>query len=459
MSKRDSNLFQESAEEVLEHAPCGFLSTLPDGTILRVNQALVDWTGLERGMLLGGKRFQDLLTVPGRIFYETHFAPLLRMQGFVREIACHIAREGRSPLPVLVNSRLKLDEAGHPLIVRTTIFDATERTSYEAELRNARRQAEQLGAIVTSSADAIISIDEDGFIETWNGGAEAMLGWPAAEAKGKNVADLIVPTGHRAKFARLKDRVVEGGARHYDTQRQRRDGSLVDVSVAMSRIESADGALKGLSLIYRDITERKQAEEQIKLLMGEVDHRSKNLLSVVRSIARLTKTCGDPEEFFERFCERLDGLAASHELLVRSKWTHVELSALVDSQLAHVGHLIGFRIVRDGPPLDVSPRAAQGIGMALHELATNSVKYGALSGDAGIVHIEWLIEHIDAADVFIMRWREVDGPPVSEPARTGFGRRVIVDMAGMAVGGSATLRYDPTGVCWELTAPFDAVRQ
>ena len=111
-ASQGSKQIEESADEVLEHAPCGFLATLPDGTIIQVNGTFLRWTGHDRQTLLSGKRFQDLLTVPGRIFYETHFAPLLTMQGFVKEIACQLKREGREPLQALVNSSLKVDAVG-----------------------------------------------------------------------------------------------------------------------------------------------------------------------------------------------------------------------------------------------------------------------------------------------------------------------------------------------------------
>lgn len=127
----------DSAEELYESAPCGYLSAEPDGTIVRVNQTFLDWTGHERETVLGA-RLQDLLTPGGRIYHETHYAPLLRMQGEVREIAVEIIRSDGSRLPALLNSVLALDAAGEPALVRTTIFDATDRREYERELQRAR---------------------------------------------------------------------------------------------------------------------------------------------------------------------------------------------------------------------------------------------------------------------------------------------------------------------------------
>ncbi|AKJ05671.1 PAS domain S-box-containing protein [Archangium gephyra] len=134
---------EESAEELYEHAPCGYISTRPDGLIIKVNQTFLSWTGYQREELLGRKRFYELLTMAGRIFHETHYAPLLRMQGFVRELRLELVCANQLTLPILINSVQKKDAAGTPLLNRTTIFNATERKLYERELLLARRKAEQ----------------------------------------------------------------------------------------------------------------------------------------------------------------------------------------------------------------------------------------------------------------------------------------------------------------------------
>ena len=130
--------FDESAEELFENAPCGYLSAAPDGMLIRVNETFLRWTGYRREDLVGVKRFQDLLSVGGRIYHETHYAPMLQMQGTVREIAVDIVGANGDRLPVLVNSVLVRDEDGAPQVVRTTVFDATERKRYERELLAAR---------------------------------------------------------------------------------------------------------------------------------------------------------------------------------------------------------------------------------------------------------------------------------------------------------------------------------
>jgi len=155
---RIDDALEESAEELYEQAPCAYLSTLPDGTIVRVNRTFLEWAGATRDVLLTGTKFQALLTVGSRIYYETHYAPLLRMQGFVNEIALEIIRGDGRILPVLVNARQKRDGDGTPLFNRITLFDATDRRRYERELLLARRKAEQ---VAKDKADLLAMLSHD----------------------------------------------------------------------------------------------------------------------------------------------------------------------------------------------------------------------------------------------------------------------------------------------------------
>ncbi|MEV4947296.1 SpoIIE family protein phosphatase [Streptomyces sp. NPDC053755] len=138
-----SALLEDSAEDLYEHAPCGYLSTQLDGRIAKINTTLLDWLGHRRGDLVGRKRFSDLLTVGGRLYHETHFAPLLRMQGEISGIALEMRAADGSRLPVLVTSTLKRDSDGRPLLIRTTVFDARDRRAYENELLLARQEADR----------------------------------------------------------------------------------------------------------------------------------------------------------------------------------------------------------------------------------------------------------------------------------------------------------------------------
>jgi phosphoserine phosphatase RsbU/P len=136
-------LADDDPAELYDNAPCGYLSTLPDGTIVKANATFLAWTGYDRDALVGKRRFQDLLAPGDRIFYQTHAAPMLLMQGMLREIAVQVTGAAGARLPVLMNALLKRDEDGRPLVVRTVMFDASERLAYERELLDARHRAEE----------------------------------------------------------------------------------------------------------------------------------------------------------------------------------------------------------------------------------------------------------------------------------------------------------------------------
>lgn len=251
---------EESFEELYENAPFGYLSTGPGGTIIRVNQTFLTMSGHDRETVLGGIRMQDLLTLPGRIFYDTHFAPLVRIQGFVREIACDIVRPGLEPLPVFVNATQVLDDLGNPKVVRFTIFEATERRRYEADLLAARKRAESYEFIVQSSADAIVSFSPDGIIRTWNPGAEHMFGYSMSEAIGQKAGEIIASPITAELDSILPDLRAGNDVRRISVCSPRNRTPL-DASVIITPQIEPPGELTGISAIFRDITERRRIEE------------------------------------------------------------------------------------------------------------------------------------------------------------------------------------------------------
>jgi two-component sensor histidine kinase len=181
--------------------------------------------------------------------------------------------------------------------------------------------------------------------------------------------------------------------------------------------------------------------------MREANHRVKNLLGLVQAIARQT-AAGSPQDFTGRFTERIQALAANQDLLGRNQQQGAGLEDLVRAQLAHFADLVGSRIAVGGPELRLNAAAAQAIGLALHELATNAGKYGALSGE-GRVDVSWQSE----GDVFTMSWIERGGPRVQPPKHRGFGSTVIESIAKRAVDGEVQLDYAPSGLEWHLTCP------
>jgi two-component sensor histidine kinase len=210
------------------------------------------------------------------------------------------------------------------------------------------------------------------------------------------------------------------------------------------------GKAQRLVNIVADITERKSAEDHIQFLMREMTHRSKNLLTVVQAIARRTaQTARTFEDFESRFGQRLQGLSASHDVLVDENWQGARLEELVARQLKPFAEPKGSRIGISGPPIVVSAQAAQAIGLAIHELATNATKYGALSVASGRIEICWSLGDVDdEPGTLRLSWVERGGPPVSEPTRKGFGRTVIDAMLTRSLGGKVALEFDPSGLRW-----------
>ncbi len=216
-----------------------------------------------------------------------------------------------------------------------------------------------------------------------------------------------------------------------------------------------DGKAERMVSIVTDVTERKAAEDHVQFLMHEISHRSKNLLTVIQSIARRTaRTSETIKEFERRFELRLQGLAASHDVLVSRNWQGAPLSELVRRQLAPFAEIQSSRFEISGPDVVLTAEAAQAIGLALHELATNAIKYGALSRPAGRVGISWAFAaDADAAPQLLLDWIEQGGPPASPPTRKGFGHVVIGEMVERSLDGKVTMDFAARGLSWRVSIP------
>lgn len=202
-----------------------------------------------------------------------------------------------------------------------------------------------------------------------------------------------------------------------------------------------------------DVTERKAIELQNRILMQEVGHRSKNLLGVIQAIARQTAAAsGSIAEFQLALEGRLQGLAASMDILMREKWLGAPLHLIVKQ---HIEAFTGIgRVDIAGPDVVLKAEAAQAIGMAMHELATNAVKYGALTSPAGVVRVRWATESDGALR---LQWSEQGGPPVAPPLRRGFGQVVLDQMIAGALGGEAQLTFATDGVSWAARLPAECL--
>lgn len=201
---------------------------------------------------------------------------------------------------------------------------------------------------------------------------------------------------------------------------------------------------------------RRRHEDQIVLLLREVNHRSKNMLAVIQAVARQSAMAG-PENFLSAFPGRLAALARSQDLLVENEWQGADLAGLVRAELDHfVPPRCHGRLTIEGAQLMLLPSAAQTIAMALHELATNACKYGALSGDGGSLHVSWRLTE-DAQKRFILLWLERSGRPIETPTRAGFGTKLIRDVPTAALDADVQLTFAEYGVHWSVDAPAKSV--
>ncbi len=235
----------------------------------------------------------------------------------------------------------------------------------------------------------------------------------------------------------------------------RPDGSVTWVNLTVSLRRTPSGEPEHFISVVEDITPRKRAEERLAVVVSELSHRVKNTLATIQSVvAHGAREPMPKDEFVQSVIERIQAMASAHDLLVRSQWQGAALSDLLSEELRPHG-LDRFGL--DGPDLWLTPNAALGFCLMIHELATNAAKYGALSRDQGRVSIHWEVADTDGERTLMFSWTERGGPPVSPPARRGFGSEIIEQYGAGQMGGTASIRFDPEGVHVSVRAPMAEV--
>ena len=257
--------------------------------------------------------------------------------------------------------------------------------------------------------------------------------------------------GELARMQATYREAVASGARKLEIEYRYvwPDGQVRWLMVRAEINLGADGAPQTVLGVILDITDRRESEERLKLLAREVDHRANNLLTVVQATVALT-SAPTPEALKEIITGRVSALAHAHQLISEARWRGAELRRLVEEELRPYRLGAEGRVLFDGPDVTLSPHAAQSAAMALHELATNAAKYGALSSASGEVSVVWTL----AEDEVSLVWTETGGPPVIAPTRRGLGLNMLQRALGGATGGEALLDWRESGLVARLTLPL-----
>ncbi len=452
---------------------------------------------------------------------------------------------------------------------------------HDPEPINADLPGGLFASLVEHSFDAIVSKDLQGIVQSWNRGAENLLGWSLAEIVGKSIR-MIIPEDRLSEEEDVLERIRAGEiVPKFETIRQHKSGKPVPLAITVSPLRDSSGRVVGASKIAHDISEtlqirakledserqfrnlansipqlawmadengaifwyndrwyeytgtnldqvhgwgwtavhhpdhvervkariqqswdtgeewedtfplrgrdgeyrwflsrakpildqqgriwrwfgtntdvtaQREHEDQIQLLMGEVSHRAKNMITIIQALVSRTAD----KRYAESLSQRLLALGRNQDMLAQRRWKGVPVGDLMTSQLAMVADLLGTRIRLTGRlDLMLAPSAAEVIGLAIHELTTNAVKYGALAATSGTVRIDCSVVDEVQSGTFGLTWQEFCDVPISKPARTGFGTVMVDRNPRFALGADIDLSYPATGIVWRLTAPLDRVQ-
>jgi PAS domain S-box-containing protein len=448
---------KEQWREVLQALPVAVYMTDAQGRLTFYNEAAAELWGVRPE--LGTSRFcgswklywPDGTTLPHD---QCPMALALREGRPNSGMAAVAERPDGTRIPFLPYPVPLRDENGVLIGALNTLVDISE-------VKRGEEPALRLASVVESSHDAIVTKDLNGIITSWNRSAERLFGYRAQEVIGRSIT-ILIPAERHDEEQEILARIGRGErVEHFETIRRRKDGSLVELSLTISPIRNARGEVVGASKIARDITERRQAEEQQRLLLREMNHRVKNSLALAGSLVSLSARSQETREEMVRSLQgRLKALARAHELILPDltngdgRAASTTLGALLEAILSPfvvAGDDSALRIVSSGPDIPISGRAVTTVALLLHEFATNAVKHGALSCAAGRVQVEWTT----AADELVLTWREQGGPTIEgEPASEGFGS-LLARGATSQLGGRVSRSWLPEGLILRLTMPLE----
>ena len=326
-------------------------------------------------------------------------------------------------------------------------IDLTEMRAAEA----AMRESEARFRLLAESAPVMLWMgDEEGRCLYLNRPLRAFWGVPE-ELGGFSWEATVVEADRQRLFAAMEMAMARREPLEVEARYHRADGEIRTLFTRAEPRHDPEGRFLGMIGVNVDVTEARRAEEHQRLLINELNHRVKNSLATVQSIAHQTLRDGMPVgEARDLLTARLLSLSAAHDVLTRESWEGADLGEVVAAALRPYD---AARHSALGPPHRVGPQTALALSMALHELATNALKYGALSGAEGKVSVAW---ETGEDGHLVLTWREEGGPPVVAPSRTGFGSRLLRQGLGVELGGPADLRFEPTGLVCVIRARMAA---
>lgn len=312
-----------------------------------------------------------------------------------------------------------------------------------------------LGAVLKTALDAVVVMRTDGTVAGWNDVAARTFGWTYADAFGQRMSELIIPPRYREAHERGLAHFLRTGKgpvldKQIEIEALHRDGRELPVELSITRTEQfGEPVFLGF---LRDISERREAERRQRLLIGELNHRVKNLLGVVGGIAHQTAKRSDSvPQFIEAFGGRLSSLARAHEILTEATWEAAPLRNLLAELLAPFLEGAEPQASLAGPELLLEPRQLLSVSMIVHELLTNAIKYGALSRPEGRLAVVWALADHELA----LEWIESGAPGVRPPTRQGFGSKMIEISVAHELRGRASTDWDPDGLAFRLSFPLD----
>jgi len=344
------------------------------------------------------------------------------------------------------------DETGRAVRMIGAMIDLTERRQSEAALRESEEFTRR---ILESSTDCIKVLDAESRLRFMSpGGLHVMEVDDFGAIEGCDWRDFWSGPDHEKAQQAVRTALAGGSARfqgHTPTMK----GKPRWWDVAVSPIPNPDGSVDKLLSVSRDITETKQMEEHQRLLINELNHRVKNTLATVQSIASQTlRNAATLEKAQAAFEARLLALSRAHNVLTRENWDGAHLREIVAEAVAPYSNRCEDRLHLSGPDVRLSPRVALTLAMALQELATNAVKYGALSNEVGEIRIHWTLDHTQEPPRLHLTWEESGGPPVQVPKRRGFGSRLIERSLALDLEGDVRIEFAPSGVTCTVDAPL-----